>query len=135
MAEIGGQRGDVLVYVSPGALPADQGFDSKAVSQIMDPRVHGRGADVHGDSDLPEDPAHAVAVQCCASAGEKERPGAGPGAEPVALGNVARQRLGDAWVQRHQPGAIEFRFPDRDDPCFKVDVVAQQPDCLADPHA
>src|SRR5258707_1123592 len=59
----------------------------------------------------------------------------GPGAEPVALGNVARQRLGDAWVQRHQPGAIEFRFPDRDDPCFKVDVVAQQPDCLADPHA
>ena len=126
MAEIGGQRADVLVEVHPGAMPPDQGVDGKAVSQIMYPRAHCSGADADGDGDLPERLVYAAAGEGRADAGEEEGPRARSRAQPVTLGGVAAQRLGGRRVQRHQPGAVELRLPDHDDTGHQVDVVALQ---------
>ena len=116
VAEVGGQHGDVLVDVSAGAVPADQGVDGKAVSQIMDPRAArsrcGRRCAVVICLNVLSTP---LRVERGADAGEEERPRAGSRAQPVTLGGVAAQRLGGRRVQRHQPGAVELGLPDRDD--------------------
>ena len=116
-------------------LPSDQGVDGKAVPEVMCPRVDGLGAHAERGGDLPEGLAHAAAIEPGAHGGDEERPRAGPRAEAVALGGVARQGFCDRGVQRDQPGAVELRVADRNDPGLQVDVVAVEADRLADPHA
>src|SRR5258705_9380719 len=101
----------------------------------MDPGPDGGGADAEVGGDLAEGGPGAAAIQAGASPGEEERRRAWPGAQPVAFGGVAAQRLGGGRVQRHQPGAVEFGLSDGDDAGVEVDVVAGQPDGLADAHA
>ena len=122
MAEIGVQRADVLVEVHPGARPPDQGVDGKALSLIMYAPAHGSGA--NADADLPERLVYAVAGESGADAAEEEGSRARPWTEAVTLGRVATQRFGGCRVQRHQPGGVELRLPDRDDTGHRVDVVA-----------
>src|SRR5437763_14373127 len=52
-----------FVDVHAGSLPSDQGMHSKAVSQIMYPRVHRGGAGADRDRDLPERLPHAATVE------------------------------------------------------------------------
>src|SRR5438128_2528834 len=98
MPQVGGQDADALVDAHPELLPSDQAVHSKAVSQVMYPRVHRGGAGAHGGRDLPERLAHATAGKGGAGTGDEERSRCRPRAQMVTLGGVVAQRPGGGGV-------------------------------------
>ena len=74
-------------------------------------------------------------VERGADGGEEERPRSAVSGTGGHARRRSAQRFGGRRVQRHQPGAVELRVPDRDDTGLQVDVVALEASRLAEAHA
>ena len=87
------------------------------------------------DHQLVEGEVDAGVGEPCAPCGDEEARCGRAGAQLVALGVVAPERLESGVVAHQLPGAPELRAPDHQHPLAPVDVVAVEAHRLPDAHA
>jgi hypothetical protein len=99
MPGVGGQHWQQGRDVRALAVPVDEGVHGKAVSQAMNARVDGVGADSRQPGDHPEDLVSLSPPQGPPGDGHEEPIDPRGGAEPVPRGGVGTEGSGDRRVQ------------------------------------
>ena len=101
----------------------------------MHARVNLARADPSGGGDLADSFVDAAAIDGATGDRHKERGRAWMLVESVAFVGVSGECFGDAVVEWHEAGAVEFGVSDCDHPAGKIDIVTAQSDGFTDAHS
>jgi len=120
---------DVQIVVCDGA-------DGEAVPKIVDPGSACRGTRNDGAvmQKLVEDPVHGSIAQPFAARADQQGRHARRSGSVIAAQTGVERRDGRR-VQRQGTRLVELGPPDRHHAAVRVEVIAVEGDCLADPHA